>query len=688
MPNLFIKAKPVWFENLETEMYIRGKLESTFSKTANKHTVKIATSGVYNLLVNGNFVAYGPARAGKNHFRMDEYDITKYLSNGENKVVIDVCNYYQNSYYLQKQSGFVQAEITADEKIIAHTGGNGFKAGLHPNYIRKITRYSFQRPNVEAYNIPTLNTPLIEAKLVQTAPKTIIERIAPYPIYEQTPAEPILTGKSKFSWAEVYRIDRACMNTGEKIDGFPLSELDCFPMKDIQDYPCLLSDKKPTDLIKENRYNIYKLPYNATGNLSFTANCKEDTTLFITFDEILSNNDVDFMRLSCSNVVKFNLCKGEHKLNLFEVYSMKYIKVLVAQGECELKDLRMIEFKHPPVKAEKPKLNDKLSKIYDAALETFRQNAVDMFTDCPQRERAGWLCDSFFTARVEHALTGESLVEKSFLENFLHEDTYEYLPDGMLPMCYPADHVDKNFIPNWAMWLVIQLGEYYERTNDVDFVNRYKEKIYKFLNYLAGFENNDGLLEKLKGWVFVEWSMANELVQDVNYPTNMLYSFMLKKAANLYGDTALSEKAKKIKQTILEKSFNGEFFTDNAEYNENGVLENTGKITEVCQYYAFFCDIATPQTHKKLFETLIRDFGPDRKQNNKYPEIYFANAFIGNYLRLEVMMREGYKKEVLDNIEGYFYYMADRTGTLWEHDDIRASCNHGFASHVICWLRQ
>jgi alpha-L-rhamnosidase len=26
--------------------------------------------------------------------------------------------------------------------------------------------------------------------------------------------------------------------------------------------------------------------------------------------------------------------------------------------------------------------------------------------------------------------------------------------------------------------------------------------------------------------------------------------------------------------------------------------------------------------------------------------------------------------------------MADRTGTLWEHRDTRASCNHGFASHI------
>ena len=32
------------------------------------------------------------------------------------------------------------------------------------------------------------------------------------------------------------------------------------------------------------------------------------------------------------------------------------------------------------------------------------------------------------------------------------------------------------------------------------------------------------VLEKLDKWVFVEWSRANSLVQDISYPTNMLFS--------------------------------------------------------------------------------------------------------------------------------------------------------------------
>ena len=112
----------------------------------------------------------------------------------------------------------------------------------------------------------------------------------------------------------------------------------------------------------------------------------------------------------------------------------------------------------------------------------------------------------------------------------------------------------------------------------------------------------------------------------------------------------------------------------------------SGKCTESCQYYAFFTDIATPELYPELWETLLNDFGPERKQTKKWERIPFSNAFIGNYLRLELLYRYRLYDKVTDNIKGYFEMMADKTGTLWENDTPSASCNHGFASHVIYWL--
>ena len=42
--------------------------------------------------------------------------------------------------------------------------------------------------------------------------------------------------------------------------------------------------------------------------------------------------------------------------------------------------------------------------------------------------------------------------------------------------------------------------------------------------------------------------------------------------------------------------------------------------------------------------------------------------------------------QILDETKGYLHGMARRTGTLWEHDNISNSCDHGFASHAAVVL--
>ena len=214
-----------------------------------------------------------------------------------------------------------------------------------------------------------------------------------------------------------------------------------------------------------------------------------------------------------------------------------------------------------------------------------------------------------------------------------------------------------------------------------------KEKLYALLDYFRGLENERGLLCHLKGWVFVEWSRCNSLTQDINYPTNMLYCAFKEALCDLYGDESLRDEASKLKKVIRDEARIGMFFCDNAVKGDDGSYSLSGELTETCQYYAFFFDIATPESHPNLWKTLVNDFGYKRVESGLYPEIWPANSFIGNYLRLDLLKRYGLDRELYDNIKGYFSYMAETTGTLWEHTATSASCNHGFASHVIYWMK-
>ena len=162
----------------------------------------------------------------------------------------------------------------------------------------------------------------------------------------------------------------------------------------------------------------------------------------------------------------------------------------------------------------------------------------------------------------------------------------------------------------------------------------------------------------------------------------MLYARMLDAVARLYDLPELAREAGRIRETIRKQSFDGQFFVDNA-VRKDGKLQVTHNHTEVCQYFAFYFGIATPETYPKLWQTLVKDFGPQRKQTGAFPQVYPANQFIGNVLRLELLSRYGRCQQLLDEALGYWLFMADKTGTLWENDGDYASCDHGFASHAV-----
>ena len=68
------------------------------------------------------------------------------------------------------------------------------------------------------------------------------------------------------------------------------------------------------------------------------------------------------------------------------------------------------------------------------------------------------------------------------------------------------------------------------------------------------------------------------------------------------------------------------------------------------------------------------------------PEVAKPNVMYGLYMRIDLLMRSGEREKVLEECIRLFSPMAKRTGTLWEHNNISASCNHGFAAYSIKWI--
>lgn len=694
----FVAAVPVWAEGRETEMNVtlRFRADVTFeSEERLQGAIFRATcSSIMRVTINGEVACYGPARGPRGWFRVDEWDVARFLRVGVNHVEIDVAGYNSVSYYLLDQPAFLQAELVDGVgRVLASTSVDGtgrFEAidrtGVR---IQKVQRHGWHRAFIEAYDL-TKEDACPSVKLTRCSEKPLLPRRVDYPELNILPV--VGWGRrGKLQEREEFTPWRGAPLTSinEKYKGFKLDELELILTDELMRYKTIFSEDPPLTIdstYREGDVQIVDFGADYAGFWGFEVESSEGAELAISFDETLSKEgDVNFMRCSTCNAMKWTLParEGVQSCESFDPYAARYVKLYCLKGSFTLRKLYMREYAHPRATDAFFRCSDEhINKVWDAAVLTFRSNAVDVFTDCPHRERAGWLCDSFFTARTAFDLTGRTAVESALFENYRLPESFPNLPKGAFPMCYPSDTWHGQFIPNWMMWFVVELEEYRARSADAQTVELLRQRVTEAFDFFAQYENSDGLLEKLPNRVFVEWSDANKFLQDVNYPTNMLYAGALAAAGRLYDAPEWLEKADRVREKIREQSFNGEFFVDHAVRREDGSLEVLTDCSEVCQYFAFFFQTATPESHERLWRTLLDEFGPDREKEKRRPEVKKANSFVGNVLRMELLSRADRADQILDESIAYNEYMADITGTLWENVSAGASCNHGFASHV------
>ncbi len=698
---MFLQAVPVFAKGKEKEMnYTLLLRDSVESLKGCK--LYVTAASFYRLSVNGRFVAFGPARTAGGYARVDELLLSKYHREGGNEIVIEVAGYACRSLSTVKQDSFVVAELRRGDAVLLATGRDfvGYRSAQR---VQRVERYSGQRHFGEVYDLA--NELFDEADRVTLAQigKTpdYLHRVVPYPTYERVSPK-AYTSRGRFVSYEPkeFRVNRySFAETMSDYWGYyPEEEVAHHPYRWLQKQKMTheRSGKLPVTL-SEGEYVLIDFDAINVGFFEWSAKTSAECEVVLGFSELCSPRKFEFTNMNVQNVIEYRLPADRRiRAHSFEPYAARFAVLMVKKGRLCISSFAMRRFEHDRARLIPRKIRDsRLRRIYAGAETTFLHNALDIYTDCPSRERAGWLCDSYFTARAERFLTGDSRVEDAFLENYrLYRPTGE-LPDGILPMCFPSDvqflkqeHPLPRWIPQWNMWYVLEVAEYLTfRRPDVD-RELFRESVYGFLRYLEGFENADGLLQDLLSWNFVEWSTANEWVHSVNYPTNFLYAEALRAAGKLYGDADMIEKSARIRATTARLSFDGEVFIDNAVKDENGVLRNTRNSSEAGQYYALLfgdLDITDPK-YARLMAHVKNSFADFDATGRGFVPV---NAFIGLYLRIWLLMELGERELLAENIKEFFGGMVKSTGTLWEYKQHKGSYDHGFASFVaeaICFV--
>lgn len=648
----------------------------------------LSAASCYKVIADGKLMGFGPNRTAHGYARAAVYPFNAQY------ITVEVQNHFVPNFCWVKREPFFACVLKTESG--KEYFAEDFNCFALSDRVQKVRRYSFQRGFCETYINEKDRTALYFCKPQNAFPRVKTEKAElPHllpsetlnPALSEIFAEKVIdSGYCKTSPEIAVYVDRTETLIGTVIEGFKRSEWQDFSTDEISRIT-YLSGAKSGDYA----YETLDFSRIVTGIVEVEIIAGNAGEVFFAFDEILSDEKLKTIkpfRGDTANVFKWTVKKaGVYNLSAFEPYAFRYANVITSAGVKA--NVKVRAYENPEAGKMLFECDDKkIEQIMEAARHTFAHNAVDLLTDCPSRERAGWLSDSFFSSVAERVFTGDNKVERAFLQNYILADKSGH-PKGMIPRCYPADYYEEDgFIPNWSLWYILEIYKYFTQYGYDETVEKSRANVEGILNYFVDFENEFGVLEDLKGWIFVEWSAANnsDHINGINVPSNACYYASLLAAAKVYGMKGLKEKAEKVKDYLLKNAYVDGFFVDNLIRNEKGDIIPTENYTETCQYYMFFFKCADKYTHKELFDKMLNEYGKSDSSvsggNPVKKQLTPSNMIYGVYMRLELLMREQKRVELLNECVRYFYDMTQKTGTLWENNTASASCDHGFASYV------
>lgn len=371
----------------------------------------------------------------------------------------------------------------------------------------------------------------------------------------------------------------------------------------------------------------------------------------------------------------------------FSYYGFRYIQVegAVLEGQPNPQDLPVLHqlkscfvYNSAPEGSSFECSNDLFTKTHRLIERAERSNMQAVLTDCPHREKLGWL-------EQDH-LNGPSL--------FYNYDMTTYIPkviqdivdsqkdDGMVPTTAPQYCSFGNLFddsPEWGSALVILPFMYYEHYGDSSLIVNHYQAMKRYVDYLTS-RSEDGIVSHgLGDWYDYGPGPAGfsrntpiPLVATAHYIFDLQ---LLQKAAEMTGNTTDKMKYRQLTDKVID-SFNNHFFhADSCYYGNNSQASNA---------LPLFLGI-TRENEKGVLSNLINDI---HQHGNR-----ITTGDISNRYLFQTLARYGYDALMYtmfnhDEAPGYGCQLKYDATTLTEQWDPHYgnSWNHFMLGQIDEWL--
>ena len=677
--------------------------------------VRITARNIYRLYVNGKMVMHGPARTAHGYARVDVIPIEQYLAEGENHIAVEVVAYsgafvkeYSNDCTLEP--GLLTAEVEADGRILSATGRDGWQVCRLQEREGRAERVSHSRecseicrllPNRTAWR-PGMNDDFEAAVKLGTEP-IYLSRKSPLPNLEKHSARDIVGFGACRMDDQIKVLPEFWNQDAFNPEGYYAS-LSVHAVEDchrtIEDEGCepiMVRRNACGGILLEgvsDKYIAFDMGENQVGFPGVEISAEKAGVVDILHTESL---ELDGSFAYPHNIVtRLYIPAGRTYFVAMEPCIARYLKLyLRGTGNVTLHETFMHEYTIPDTHRSAFLCSDgEINRLYAAAKRTLILNTLDIFMDCPDRERGGWLCDSLWTARAASMLLSDNRVERDFIENFLLTPA-EGMSNAFFPDVYPGNK--QNFsegtgISTWSFWLMCELCEYVRRTGDREFAMEHEKRVEAFVNGSSRFIGKSGLIEKLDG-MFFDWSLSNrrEYQSDVSTPANALYAFLLCELGELYYRPEWIQRGEAMRgilRNVIIGSVSGglknlKIFPDGWEIEADGSLSGCGCTSESGMATALWSGLFTAEEAPALMRNVRDSMGPAPRFPSD-PNIGKSGLFIGLCIRMDMLCRMGMHGQMFEDMKAiYLPQLKEGPGTLWEHSVIDSSSRcHGFNGHA------
>ena len=375
------------------------------------------------------------------------------------------------------------------------------------------------------------------------------------------------------------------------------------------------------------------------------------------------------------------ILKGEGKETWhprFSYYSYRYLQI---EGDIKvLKDIkscfiynsaqRIGEFE-----CSNPLIND-THKLIDRAI---RSNWQAVWTDCPAREKLGWLEQDW--------LNGEALVynydAQSMIEQTMQNIVDAQHEDGSMPEIAPeytqfTGSWAKPFqeSPEWGGAIIALPMLYWQHYGDLSLAREYYEPMKRYINYLASQDSAYILKMGLGDWYDYGPGRAGfsqntpmPLVATAHYYQWMCYMYVLAKQLGKRDEAyAFNQRAENIRQ-----AFNREFY--DAKHKTYG----TGSQCSLA--LPLYLKLVPEKDYQAVLQNLIKDIHAHGDR--------LTTGDVGNRYLFYTLAKNGYREllyKMLNHydVPGYGYQIKKGQTTLTEqwNPDHGASMNHFMMAHI------